>query len=495
MDWSRRRVLAGLGGVAAASGLSPVTHARSRPNFLFIMTDQQRHDALSCVGTGLFRTPNIDRLAASGVRFSHHFCAAPLCTPSRASLLTGLNMDRHGLTGNIAAKQAWGGTFLTWEEKLTRAGYRSRYFGKWHTGAGHGSHYIGGIPDYRGDYRAFYTKNYPQRELEPGEARDRYYEMPYIPLPLDRMMDKARHQGRYMPHHNEAGEILIRPEHTPTAHLIDEVIAALDQPTEPFSVTCSILSPHSPMLLPRPWFGRRDPASVPLPTNIEDDHRLPKPPAIPDIIPADARGLGSFIALYADMIDEVDHHIGRLLDHLDRSGLSERTVVVFTSDHGEMMGSHGTFAKSLLFDEAIRVPLIIRRPGQPGGLVDAALTSSLDVAPTLLSLAGIAPDDLPGRDLFSATPPPGAVVSELAFREEPHRARSIRTRRHKLILRDRDARLYNLHDDPGEQHNLLLRPARSRDHRRRAAELRDELVAWCEDNDAADIEQTARLRL
>jgi len=488
---SRREVLAGLS-AAAVSSVAGAASVRP-PNVLFVMTDQHRHDALSCAGRGFFQTPNIDRLAAEGVRFSHHFCASPLCTPARAALLTGLTMDRHGLTRNVPAKRAWGGGFQTWEERLAGAGYHCRYFGKWHTGDGHMTPYVGGIAHYRNQYKAFLEQFYPERELAPGQKRDRYFDMPYTPLPIDDMMLAARRSKRFMPHHNEAGEIDIDAAHTPTAHVVDQTIRFLRTAPEPFSVTCSILSPHAPMLLPRPWLGRHDPADAPLPSNIVDDHALPRPSAIPDIVPADASGVGAFVALYADMVEEVDHHVGRLLRALRTAGLDGRTVVVFTADHGEMMGSHGTFAKSLLFDEALRVPLIVRAPGGPAGVVDARLCSSTEVATTILARAGIE-SRLPGRDLLTDTTDRGPIVSEFET-NDGDRARTIRTQRHKLILRGGRARLYNLENDAGEQHNLLSRDNTTPTHRQRADQLRDQLVAWAEDNDAAHLRDIKRARM
>lgn len=487
--WSRRQVLAGL--TATAAGLPRRAQAAKRPNILFIMTDQHRADALSCADqTGLFDTPNLDRLAASGVRFTHHFAASPLCTPARASLLTGLPLDQHGLTRNIERDTRWRGRFQTWEEQLSGAGYHCRYYGKWHTGSGHDDHYIGGVAAYRRSYRAHIDARYPDLAPRAGEEQDRYYQLPYMPLPIDRMMLDATKRRLHMQHHNEAGEIRIAPEDTPTAFTVDQVRAFLKKAPEPFSVTCSILSPHSPMLLPRRWLGRHDPARVPLPTNIEDDYTLPRPAPIPTAIPADASGLGSFIALYADLVEEVDHHIGRLLATLDEQGLAERTIVVFTADHGEMMGSHGTLAKSLLFEEAVRVPLIIRQPGGPRGVRDG-LTTALDIAPTLLARAGIRAD-LPGRDLLSRTGAPDAVVSELALASG--RARMIRTPTHKLVLRDGEGRLYDLTADPGEQRNLLQH-APTRQDRALARALQEQLVSWCREHRAKDTRATARVPL
>jgi arylsulfatase A-like enzyme len=200
---TRREVLRSL----TAAATAPVSGAAAPVNVLFLMADQFRDDALSCAGNPVVHTPNLDRLATEGVRFTDAVCAAPLCGPSRASLLTGQYAHGHGCYGNYEMDQpGMREDVRTWDERLAAHGYVVEYHGKWHVGSANRSCYRGGLGDYLELYHEYLRERYPDRRKRPGEAVDRYSKWPYRPVAADRMMLESLKQKLVMPHHNEAGE-------------------------------------------------------------------------------------------------------------------------------------------------------------------------------------------------------------------------------------------------------------------------------------------------
>ena len=189
----------------------------------------------------------------------------------------------------------------------------------------------------------------------------------------------------------------------------------------------------------------------PVPTN---DFSYEANPSIPGHIPADHSGVGQFVALYYALVSEVDHWIGRLLDTLDRTGLASNTLLVFTADHGELMGEHRTFSKCMFFEGCLRVPLLMRLPDViPEGIVADAPASGVDMAPTILDFAGVPPlDQFQGRTLrpaISAEPTERAyTVAELGD------DRCVRSRHWKYFTVGSDEFLFDLQADPGETVNL-----------------------------------------
>lgn len=161
-----------------------------------------------------------------------------------------------------------------------------------------------------------------------------------------------------------------------------------DRPETPFAATCSILQPHAPLIAARRYTDRFDPARMPIPAN---DFSYEDNPSIPGHIPADQNGVGQFVALYYALVSELDHWIGRLLDILDRTRLASNTLLVFTAEHGELMGEHRTFSKCMFFEGSLRIPLLMRLPDViPEGIVVAVPASGVDLAPTILDFAGVA---------------------------------------------------------------------------------------------------------
>ena len=204
----------------------------------------------------------------------------------------------------------------------------------------------------------------------------------------------------------------------------------------------------------------------------------------PQSLPPTPEGLGCFIALYFGLVAELDHWIGEVLRALEESGLAERTLVVFTSDHGEMLGRHRMVAKAVFFEEALRVPLLVRAPGA-GGAKSAACVNARDLFATLLDFGGAAlpAGPLASRSLRGLVGSAGASDSDYPFAVSEltgggQRFSCLRTREWKLAASNQRALLFHLGQDPDERHDLLAAGARASEHVARARELREELRAF-----------------
>ena len=464
----------------ALRGFGRGSGVAERPNLLFIMTDQQRWDTLSCAGNSLIATPNIDRLAKSGVRFSEMTCSSPVCGPSRAAVLSGRLFRGHGCEGSVRQfddrMPGMSPEVETFDEALHGAGYRTEYIGKWHTGIGHQEVYETGLrTHFLESYRAEMLEKYPDAtELGDGLALDTYSGLAYRTYPLQEMMRAGgkRHKGKVekpkIHHGSEAGWSAIPEEDSLTAWTVKRAIDFLERKHEqPFALTCSILHPHSPLVTNGKYIDLVDPAKVPMPRNVFDDENTGQF-GVPGLVPLEPNGLGRFIAQYMALISEIDVWVGRLLDTLDRQGLRENTLIVFTSDHGELMGSHGQVGKSRCFEEAIRVPLILSLPGTlPAGAIRTESVSGVDLAPTVLDYCGVTSAERRFDGLSMRAAIDGGDFerkhSPLELNREGMRMRGMRSSEWKLSISERyGQRLYDLQADPLELTNLIAPKAAER---------------------------------
>jgi arylsulfatase A-like enzyme len=415
----------------------------SRPNILFLITDQQWAGALSCAGNPLVKTPNMDRLAARGMRLEKSYCTYPLCCPSRGSLFTSRMPHELGIYGNFDAELAGKGV-PTMGELFRAAGYETAYAGKWHLQA---------------PFPAFKNRQIPGFTVLPLAGTD--------PHTVDR---------------NKDGKGLAVDPHT-----ADAAIKFLQQPHKsPFLLTVSVLNPHdiceyaecAALQKMRP----ADPALLPpARPNLKAVDNLPS--ALRKLTTPHAdwseRQWQEYLYVYCRLVETADTEVGRVLDALDKAGRTENTIVVFTSDHGEMMGSHHMITKQKLYDEAAAVPLIVAGPGTAAQVDQTHLVSGLDILPTLLDYAGIvAPPTLLGKSLRplvaqQAVPWRDFVASETLSAVE---ARMIRTARYKYILfaqgQNRE-QLFDLEADPGETRNLAAEPAAKAELERHQALLKE----------------------
>ncbi len=452
-------------------------------NLLFIITDQQRFDALGCAGNPVLKTPNLDRLAREGVRFSTAYTNCPVCVPARTTILTGLSPESNRVTSNNDEKSPDVPNVPTFDQILLRNGYHGEYHGKWHSPYQFALDYTRPVRWLNGKKRppgsqaemsesealvSYIEAHVPARPLEPGELIANMYRRPYRPDPIDGAFGKTQadvSQG------TSYGLLDVPPEHTHTAWTVKEGLEALDRLKDgPFTLTLSIGPPHPPMVLPKPYYGMYPPSEMPVPKTL-DDPRTDSPyrnsnhgndPAYRD--PAMVRQM---ISDYYGLVTEVDHWVGKVLDRLDALDLADHTLVVFTSDHGEMLGDHGMYSKFVFYEGSVHIPLLMRLPGAiPAQTVVDAPVSHLDLFSTILDYCGMPGHRSEGESLRpliegQSTGDGRFVVSEWPATAVP--AYMVFDGRWKLLFgrtpnaRSMDA-LYDLKSDPGED----AQPARSR---------------------------------
>lgn len=466
-------------------------------NLVFLFTDEQRADTMAAYGNHRIETPNLNRLAGESLVFEKCYVTQPVCTPSRSTILTGLWPHQSGcVANNIPLRDET----ACLPEMLPRGKYITAYHGKWHLGdeifAQHGFAEWRGIDD---GYRRYYR---------PGRSKDERCSYHHWLLARGRMPEDGRTFGR--------GEVARMPEElSKPAYLAQEASRFIrENRGNPFVLYVNFLEPHMPFTGPRD--GLHDPEGVILPANFSArDGATLKARAFEGFY-RERWGLKSegqwrkLIARYWGLCSQVDAHAGTILRTLEEFGLDENTIVVYTSDHGDMMGSHGLVAKSVMYEEAVRVPFLLRAPGVPAGGRYVPPVSQIDLVPTLLDLMGEAvPDALPGSSLRprweGAAPPEDVFIqwhrgrgnndfdgmvqggerpewlTKLAAMEEITSAvwspvRSIVTPDGwKLNLAAADAtELYNLKDDPGETRNLAEDTRESV----RMRELADRIAQW-----------------
>ena len=453
----------------------------ARPNVLMIVSDQERADVLGCYG-GPCQTPAIDRLAADGVRFETCLAPTAICSPTRASFLTGLYPHGHGILNNVHEPDALRvdlapGT-VTYPELLRAAGYRLAYVGKWHAGAGG--------PQARGFHDVVMAE-----DVVAG-ANDEAI-VAVEPTLLEPIYARYPH-GRLL----VAGIDPRPPERTETRRDSDAAIGLLRQYADidqPFCIRLDFEGPHHPYMPPQPYAALYEPDAIPPWPNFADDAST-KPAAQARLI--EQRGVVGWtwadwqpvVARYFGFVSFIDAEIGRVLDAVDALGLRESTVVIHTADHGDMTGSHGgQFNKGpLMYDEICRVPLIIRDPRSAGRGVCRGLVGSPALMPTILELAGVpVPPRLHASSLVPWIVDPAArPEGDAAFAEYHgdewglYSMRMIRTQTAKYVYSPHGIdELYDLKSDPHELVNRIEDPSFAGVR----TDLRGRLSAWMIETD------------
>ncbi len=376
-----------------------------RPNILLLYTDQQRWDGLGANGNADIHTPNLDKLAAEGLNCTRFFVQNPVCMPSRVSMLSGLYPSTLGILRN-GVPVAESTTVLP--HLLRNYGYHSANIGKLHF-----------LPHANRDHRdAHPPYGFDHLEIsdEPGCYEDAYrgwvrrkapQELNGISVGLPpateiwqqtmQIEDGIAHPEMRFP--KEAIPFHSRDDLTHSAFVAEQTIAYVERHRhEPFFCIAGFYSPHSPWVAPQSFIDLYDPETLALPGFPDDVDARRSETAYSD------RELRAARQGYYAMVSEVDHHVGRILDHLDDLGLDEHTIVLFTSDHGEWLGEHLRYGKGYPAHDCIsRVPCLVR---WPAGIVSPGRTAhdlveAIDVVPTLLECAGIpVPPGLQGRSLL-----------------------------------------------------------------------------------------------
>lgn len=448
-------------------------------NAIVIMTDQQRADSLGCYGNPIARTPTLDGLAAAGVRFHHAFAVTPLCVPSRASFWTGRYPSVHGSRTNEVLLQDTERTYL---DVFRQHGYAIGLAGK----------------------------NHCFKDVTRSNLFDYWFEARHTGVLSDALTGSQRsardfqRSPRLLKGSCATGVNPELPQDCTTALVTDAAIEFIDTvgDSRPFFLWLSYPDPHSPYQAPEPYATMYDRSAVPLPPQRPNAYGAkPKRQAVAremfGMNSASEAQLREVIAMYLGMVSYVDDQVGRLISELEKRGLRDDTLIVFTSDHGDFMGEHGLVRKSnALYDALVRVPLVFAGSMCRAGVVSDRLVENIDVLPTVAAMLGIAsPEGIHGRPfddeivvsdstrearrfVYAESGYHGAPVDNTAGYETPTgpidssvvpwgarattwrgQARMIRTHEFKLIFYpDEDGELYDLRSDPWELSNLYMRP-------------------------------------
>jgi arylsulfatase A-like enzyme len=450
-----------------------------RPNILLLLSAQHRADAMGCAGDPIIRTPNLDRLAADGVRFRNAYCPSPLCMPSRASFTTGLYPHNHGILDNASGNLL--PYFPTFMRGLQRAGYHTAGVGKFH-------YFLhDGISDVDELHERVLAYGFDEVLETEGKEMSEVHRGPWTRYLAEHGLEQA-HRDDFRARRREhppwyAGPSPLGEEHHHDAFIGREAVNWIEryEGDRPFFFWVGWVGPHLPWDAPGRYATLYDPNDFSVP-EIEDLRDAPaavrKRVEQFGLSRASPRELAEMRASYYGLTTHVDHHVGRVVDALDRRGLLENTVVIYSTDHGEQLGEHGLIQKSVFYEGSIRVPLIVRYPARFGPGVAEAPIELVDLTSTLLEFAGEAPfRTCEGRSLLPLLDRPaiapdgwrGAVYSELKGQH------MIRTDRYKYVYRANETRqeLYDLAEDPRELRNLSGNPSAAVER-----ELHDRLLAW-----------------
>jgi len=456
---TRREFLSRAGTFGAAVTVASLRHAlsedvfaaagekagRKAPNIVYMMTDDQRFDAMSCAGNTIIQTPNMDRIAKEGVRFLNMFVTNSLCAPSRATFMTGKYSHVHGVRTNSVPF----GPQPVFTDDLRKAGYHTCFIGKWHMSGAH-----------------------PGFDYWLGFSGQGQYQDPPL-LDFDGELKK------------EKGHV--------TDLLTDRAIKYIRQyRKEPFCLFLWFKSPHRDWQPAKRFESLYEDVEIPDPPAFNDDYSG-RPDAIRRTemqveIAKPPKPFKEWLKDYYRVLAGVDENIGRLLNVLDELKLAEDTIVIFGSDNGFFLGEHHFFDKRLMYEPSIRVPMLIRYPRliPKGGRTIAEMALNIDLAPTLLDLAGLKiPDDTQGKSwkpLLEGKRVPWRKSWYYEYFEYPavHMVRpnrGVRTERWKYIEYPRfylerefraktqtfdhpaEYELYDLKNDPHEVKNLYADPS------------------------------------
>jgi arylsulfatase A-like enzyme len=448
----RREFLKSVGlGVASLTmprGVLGEEASKSKPNILFIMTDDHASHAMSCYGSRINKTPNLDRIAREGMRFDNCFCTNSICAPSRAVILTGKYSHLNGVIDNAVQ---FDGSQLTFPKLLQQAGCQTAMVGKWHL---------------KSDPTGFDYWN-----ILPGQGD--YYNPAMI-----EMGQRKKYTG-YV-----------------TDIITDHCLKWLKERdgSKPFCLMYHHKAPHRNWQPAERHAKLYEDIEIPYPETFNDDYKTRSAAAVQaemtierHLTPGDLkmdppRGLTGealkkwkyqrYIKDYLRCVAAVDENVGRVLDYLDGTGLKENTVVIYASDQGFYLGDHGWFDKRFMYEESLRMPLLVRYPKEiKAGSVNKDMVLNLDFAPTFLDFAGLEkPEEMQGQSLRlplrGKTPKDWRTSMYYHYYEYPavhmvKRHYGVRTQRYKLIhfYHDIDAwELYNLQKDPHELNSVYGNP-------------------------------------
>jgi len=490
------------------------TAAGARPNFLLIITDQQRCDHVGAYGNKVLQTPHIDSIAARGWMADRFYVASPACMPNRASLMTGRLPSVHGARHNGIPLSLSATTFV---DLLREAGWRTSLVGKSHL------QNMCGLPaawppsdqrlprEARSEPEGNYWQEWgPTWRDAPGHRMQLpFYGFDNVALAVDHGDQVQGHYWRWLQAEHPEVAAMAGPEHaipapewkltqarqawrtrvpeecSTTSWIAEETVRRLRESAhsgEPFFLQAGFPDPHHPFTPPGRFWGMYRPEDVDLPASF---HASTNPPPhvawlraqrdaaravkhTPTAFACDEREAREAIALNYGSIVHIDEAVGRMLGELERLGLDRNTIVIFTSDHGDFLGDHQLLLKGPLhYQSLIRTPFLWSDPAGPQGERSAALASTIDLAPSILARAGVTPFNGIQGQVLPCVPGASAPQRESVLLEDevqrvlfgfdaPPRLRTLVTDRWRLTVYANATwgELYDLQSDPHELHNL-----------------------------------------
>ena len=492
---------------------------KEKPNFLIIMTDQQRWDAIHAAGNTIIQTPNIDKLLQQGSYFPNAISPCPVSGPSRTSMLTGRFVETTGIRTNMDSDGSMDCKYKSYDELLVENGYTAEYYGKFHSPVNMASSYSNPplfgftppslIKKWELIYRLYLTANVKSKLLTEGELYDFsfYNGVPYKLSPMDRRFDKlpdgilsADELKRPLTQPDHHGVLALDTAHTITAFQAKQTIESLNRlKDKPFIITCSFHCPHSPILPSEPYASMYDVEKMPVPFSIHNDmENNPYRAANGRLLMPEYRDtlkVKHMTAAYYAFVTEIDHWVGKIMETLDELQLTDNTVILFTSDHGEMLGSHGMREKNVFLEESVRVPLIIKYPKDKQTSVVETPVSTINIFSTILDYAGIESQN-DGESLRPLSLGKQAkhdfAISEWCWGRLQEPNLMIRSNQWKLIINSQAGStskdvLFNLKDDPYEMNNLLSDTTKA-EHLNVKNKMLKELVNYLESKEYPTIE-------
>ncbi len=446
--------------------------AATQPNIILITTDQQRYDTAGAAAPPFMRTPHFDQLAREGITFPRAYTSCPICVPSRVSIMTGQNVYSHGMTHNGATSDVLGRDH-TLPARLRTCGYQTAAIGKMH--------------------------------FTPQRTRHGFDEM-LLPDDYYRQMQRDGHSVQPMRHGLGQNEIYPSMSTVPEAQTLTSWIAEQSalyvltrrDPAVPFFLWSSFSKPHPPLDPPEPYYSMYRDCDIPEPVigNWRNGDDCPavfrREQTIWDADQLDPQTIRAARSAYYGLITQVNYNIGRIIAALSESGLYRETLIIYASDHGEMIGDHRAQAKTYFYEPSAHVPLVVRLPqsweDRHHGQQCAALADLSDILPTLLKAAGgDVPAEINGMDLVGVArgqiPPRDYLEGMVAGVGQPQGGvnfiaqwgtfyQAITDGQWKYIWYPEGGceQLFNIETDPAEATNLVEKHP---DHRDR---LRDELI-------------------
>ena len=419
-----------------------------RPNLICVIADQLARHLCGYAGDARARTPNIDKFATEGVDFCNAVSGCPVCAAFRASFFTGKHPSSTGMVINEIRMLAKHDCFA---HVLHRNGYQTSYIGKWHLWANQlGNHH---------DPKNAYISPGPPRLGFDGEWSAYNFNHQYF-------------NGYY---YKDLPQKIEVPGYEPDGQtdMAIDYLQRIGPSGNPFALFLSFGTPHDPWTrdnVPAADYEMFRDVDFPLPPNYRDEND-PYADAWAMMSPAERAALPEWMRVYYAMTTNLDRNLGRLLQAVDDRGLRDNTIFVFTSDHGEMFGAQGRRAKNIFYEEAVRVPFLVRWQGQiPEGHVSDACLNTPDIMPTLLSMMDLPiPEAVEGTDLSEAAFGRPIDGPEMAFMqgmgctakwEDGHEWRALRTKRYTYAIHrpDRTEKLFDNIADPFQTRNLIDEP-------------------------------------